>query len=468
MFTIPIRISPLMELPRRGTSGTDVRAVAALLLIAVAFASPPVRAGSTCDGGSGADDYCVYPLPVEAPHFTTPLPPADGRAMVTAPWLDAAGASPFGWHDTDGQGGAEFTITRGNNVYALDGDEDPEFSPDGGASLVFNFPIGNVDGDDPDTYKAASITQVFYWLNLLHDVLYVHGFDEVAGNFQENNYGNGGLGGDSVRADVQSDVGLCGGTFGTPPDGASPTLRISTCDLGTERDGALDNGAIAFLYWEGVTDRLIGGPGNVSCQANVETAKVGWSDYGALIMTIEDGDAGADPRPFGTWYFGQAPDGPGIRNFPYSTDLAVDPRTYGDLPSVSAPFDTGSIFAAMLWEMTWALIEAHGFNPNLYQDWSTGGNNLALKLAIDGLARAPCNPGFVDARDAILLAELSLTGGANQCLLWSAFAKRGLGFSADQGSSNSVADGTEAFDLPPACQPLFADGFESGDTSAWD
>ncbi len=90
-----------------------------------------------------------------------------------------------------------------------------------------------------------------------------------------------------------------------------------------------------------------------------------------------------------------------------------------------------------------------------------------MKLAIDGLAQQPCNAGFVDARNAILTAEAGLTGGTNQCLLWSAFAKRGLGFSADQGSAHSVGDGTEAFDLPPACQPVFADGFESGDTSAW-
>ena len=33
-------------------------------------------------------------------------------------------------------------------------------------------------------------------------------------------------------------------------------------------------------------------------------------------------------------------------------------------------------------------------------------------------------------------------------MLWTAFAKRGLGYSATQGSSNSRSDGTQAFDLP--------------------
>ncbi len=448
-----------------------VTAVAVAIVFAITSMLAPLPAlagGSTCGGGSGATDYCVYPMPVEAPHFTEPLPPGDGREFVTAPWLDAAGASPFGWHDVDGVAGAEFTITRGNNVHAFDDGDNPGFSPDGGADLVFNFPIGDVDGDDPNTYESASITQAFYWINVLHDVLYEHGFDEIAGNFQENNYGLGGLGGDSVEAFVQSDFATCGGTFSTGPDGGRPQLRISICDIGgTERDGALDNGVISFLYWEGVSLRLTGGPSTTLCLSNDESALVGWADYGALIMTIEAGDAGTDPRPFGNWFFGQGPDGPGVRAFPYSADLGIDPRTYGDVSTASVPHGAGSIFAAALWQMTWALIDARGFNPNLYQDWTTGGNNLALRLVLDGLALQPCNPGFVDARDAILTADLLLTGGANECLLWQAFAERGLGLSADQGSSLFVGDETEAFDLPASCAPIFADGFESGDTTAW-
>ena len=55
-------------------------------------------------------------------------------------------ASPFGWHDTNGVAGAEFTVTRGNNVHAYaDRDNnnvaDPGSDPDGGAGLVFDFPL---------------------------------------------------------------------------------------------------------------------------------------------------------------------------------------------------------------------------------------------------------------------------------------------------------------------------------------
>jgi hypothetical protein len=103
----------------------------------------------------------------------------------------------------------------------------------------------------------------------------------------------------------------------------------------------------------------------------------------------------------------------------------------------------------MLWEVYWSLVDEHGFNPNIYDDWRTGGNNLAVQLVMDGMKLQPCSPGFVDARDAILAADLALTEGENECLLWHAFAKRGLGWSADQGSPTNRADGTEAFDLPP-------------------
>ena len=81
---------------------------------------------------------------------------------------------------------------------------------------------------------------------------------------------------------------------------------------------------------------------------------------------------------------------------------------------------------------------------------------LAIQLVMDGMKLQSCNPGFVDGRDAILLADLNLTGGANECLLWKAFARRGLGLSASQGSSGSNTDNTEAFDFPVACDFLGA------------
>jgi hypothetical protein len=79
-----------------------------------------------------------------------------------------------------------------------------------------------------------------------------------------------------------------------------------------------------------------------------------------------------------------------------------------------------------------------------------------MQLVLDGLKLQPCNPGFESGRDAILEADMLANGGANQCLIWEAFARRGLGLSASQGSANSLNDQTEAFDVPQTPNCLLA------------
>lgn len=59
----------------------------------------------------------------------------------------------------------------------------------------------------------------------------------------------------------------------------------------------------------------------------------------------------------------------------------------------------------------------------------------------------PCSPNFVQARDAILDADVALTGGANKCDIWKGFAKRGLGFGARY--SSTARTGSTA--LPSGC-----------------
>jgi hypothetical protein len=113
----------------------------------------------------------------------------------------------------------------------------------------------------------------------------------------------------------------------------------------------------------------------------------------------------------------------------------------------------------MLWEMYWNLVDRYGYNSNIYGASNTGGNNLAMQLVMDGLKLQPCLPGFVDGRNAILTADMALTGGANQCEIWRGFAKRGLGVSASQGLSTSRTDGVPAFDMPASCTAATFGGF---------
>ena len=92
---------------------------------------------------AAAATYRVYPVPVEAPTFTAPAPPADARVLL----IDPAGtASPFGWHDVDGVAGVEFTVMRGNNVHAyedLDANGQPPAVEHGGTRAQLDGqPVG--------------------------------------------------------------------------------------------------------------------------------------------------------------------------------------------------------------------------------------------------------------------------------------------------------------------------------------
>lgn len=526
------------------------------------------------------NSYGVFAIPLEAPN--------EGDASIeTAPWLNAPlVASPFGWHDTDGVGGAEFTITRGNNVFAVE-DRDGNNntigeSPDGGADLIFDFPFDPELA--PEDYVDFAITNLFYMNNIMHDVTYQYGFDEAAGNFQVNNYGNGGQDGDEVLADAQDGSGTNNATFGTPVDGGNPRmtmfewtgggsnelsvnapgnvsgnyvvggaafnpdmasvteqvtladpidaclpitnsddifgtiamidrgectfvekvlaaqeagalgvvicnnnpgeapitmagddpsitipsvmLSFEDCELlkieidnglnvtidvqaGVNRDSDLDNGIIAHEYGHGISNRLTGGAGNGNCIRLDEQMGEGWSDYFGLMMQIKQQDLPEDPNGIGTYVIFQPPSGGGIRPWPYSTDLNVNPSSYNDISQVSIPHGVGTVWCTMLWDMTWELIQKHGFSPDPYD--INSGNGIAMQLVMEGLKLQPCQPGFVDGRDAILEADLLLFGGDNSCEIWRAFAKRGLGIDADQGNPNAVNDGTESFRRPPGC-----------------
>ena len=431
--------------------GWRLSAPLTLAFFAAGLEATPAAPGDPA--GAGSPSYQVYEVPVESPLHSVPPAPADGRTVAVDPAL--AAASPFGWHDTDGLSGPEFTTTQGNNVHAYTDTDannipDPASSPDGTAALLFHFPLDL--SLPPAAYRPASVTELFYWNNIVHDLFHGFGFDEAGGNFQENNYGNGGLGSDSVQAEAQDGSGTNGGNFATPPDGGNPRLQLM---LGTipnpDVDGVFDNLVVAHEIGHGIATRLAGGPGNSSCLANAEQMGEGWSDYFGLFLTHEAGDTATTPRIIGAYFFGGGLAGPGIRLAPYTTDFATNAYTYGDLPTVAIPHGVGFVWATALWEVYWALIAQHGFNPDLSGDWTTGGNNLALQLVLDGLKLQPCSPGFVDGRNAILAADTVLTGGANQCRLWEAFARRGLGVSAAQGSANSILDGTEAFDVPASC-----------------
>jgi hypothetical protein len=239
-------------------------------------------------------------------------------------------------------------------------------------------------------------------------------------------------------------------------------------------DGDFDNGIIAHEYGHGISTRLAGGSNNSSCLNNTDQMGEGWSDWFALMMQIKPGDSGGAKRGIGTFVSSQATDGQGIRDFQYSTDKSINPMTYGytnnylsvdaDGVSKTSVHGVGSVWATMLWDLTWAYINKYGYDNNKYS--GTGGNNKLMRIVLDGIKLQPCSPTFVDARNAILAADQAITGGKDYCLIWEVFAARGLGFNASAGDKNIGNDQSEDFTRPasgPNCV-LAVDNFDSDDT----
>ncbi len=410
--------------------------------------------------------YDVYPAPIEAPN--------DGpggsvpRSIVTNP--SDPNASPYGWHDTNGVAGAEFTDTRGNNVSAqedTDANNSGGFRPDAGASLNFDYPIDFAQ--PPSVYQSAAITNLFYWNNLLHDIHYHYGFDEAAGNFQVKNYSGLGLGNDAVQADAQDGSGTNNANFATPPDGTAPRMQMYLFNYTSPgRDGDLDNEIITHEFGHGVSNRLTGGPANSNALDATQSGGMGegWSDWWALMFTQDPTDTKTSAYPQGTYVLGQTASGAGIRRKPYSFDMSIDTLTVdaygtsgtgGGVSRSTEVHDSGEIWATTLWDLNWLLIDKYGYSPTISQGYDpavpgkNGGNNLALQLVMDGLKLQPANPSFLQARDAILLADQVRTGGANAYQIWQAFARRGMGYSFVD-SSSSATTVTPAYDIPPGLQ----------------
>ena len=413
-----------------------------------------------------------------SPGFSMPAsdqPPLVSRSLLTISALDT-NASPNGWID-DG-----VNETLGNNVDAhtdLNGDDQPDLPrPHGSPFRVFDFPLDLAN--DPSTYRDAAVVQLFYWCNWMHDQLYGLGFTEAAGNFQSDNFGRGGLGGDAVQADAQDGSGVNNSNFSTPPDGSPGRMQMYIfTGPSPARDGDLDAEVILHEYTHGLSNRRVGGGIGISSLQPMGMGE-GWSDFYALSLLSQPGDdvngvyamAAYVAYQLGgltqNYYFG-------IRRYPYCTDLGKNPLTFKDIdPSqASSHFgiprnpvigtyanevhNMGEVWCVTLWEARANLIDKYGW---------TAGNRLMLQLVTDGMALSPPNPSYLQARDAILQADLVDSGGVNQLELWQAFAKRGMGSYATCPDSSTTAGLQESFELPDDLQVKLISGgtfsFQSG------
>ena len=357
-----------------------------------------------------------------SPNFARTVESFDGNATI----------NPNGWIGTA-------TVTTGNNVDAYL-DTDANNAPDNNnttglsvgrassATQDFTFPFAaNVD---PRTEKPAVVSNLFYFNNLMHDFVYDLGFTESAGNFQTNNFGRGGTGNDSVQAEAQDGSGTNNANFATPPEGSRPRMQQylftqSTTSLTDDRDSSMDGDVVLHEYGHGVSNRLVGGPANVSCLGGTQSGAMGegWSDYWAITF-YNDG-------AMGEYVVNNTV---GIRRAAYSVPANTVHDSYADVGSGGFQVHRdGEVWAATLFDLRQSL-----------------GSALSNRLVLNGMKFTPCSPSMLNARDGILQADTNLNGGANACAIWTVFARHGMGFSA---VGNDGTTHTAATNLPASCTP---------------
>lgn len=414
------------------------------------------------------DPVSLRPLDSPAPMAPAPATP-DGtqapsasRTSLTLTALDPF-ASPDGWVP---MGGSE---TLGNNVDAhtdQDGNDIPDLPRPTAGDRNFDFPLNFASGTA--SYADASVVQLFYISNWYHDVTHALGFDESSANFQIDNFGRGGVGNDSVIAQSQDGAGTDNANFNVDPsDGGIGRMQMFIFPgPNPDRDGSFDAQVVVHELTHGLSGRLHGG---IFTQESAGMGE-GWSDFFAIALLLDPAldpngtysmggwlTFNLDPSYVDNYYFG-------IRRYPYSTDFAINPLTFADIDpatyGVAAPAPprspisflnpelasdanevhaAGEIWCSTLMQCRANLMASHG---------AVAGNNLILQLVVDGMKLSPSSPSLIQARDGILLADLALTGGANQCDLWNGFATRGFGASASTGDGSSATGLTEAFDIP--------------------
>ena len=347
-------------------------------------------------------------------------------------------------------------------------------------------PLGN-------DIEAATVS-LFVGHNVMHDWAYYLGFDEAHWNAQQYNNGvtttspmplPGGpvrqpLGNDALIGNAQS--GAASGSrdnanMNTGADGTHPTTNqfvwqpLAASFYAPCVDGAYDFSVFGHEFGHLIENRMIGKGVGARQGANPAQAAgamgEGFSDFDALAAFNElhlPVPAGADRYTEGAYATGNGYNG--IRDFLAGRPMGgefpqpgqnpdTDPLNYGDYgfdnvgPEVHAD---GEIWAAVQMDLR-DLLLLRNPSPGAATDIACARGQLAATACpghrrwiqdyYDAMVMMPRAPTMIDARNAMLAADLARFGGANQDLLWQGFAMRGFGQfqnTASLGDSDPVPD----------------------------
>jgi hypothetical protein len=398
--------------------------------------------------------------------------------------------SPFGW-DVVPRDNQTTLTTRGNNAFTAEDWLSP-LTPAEQRSPVSpsryydrNFPGGNFvwanswnqSKCDPSVLADptrnngdidASTTNLFVMHNRMHDFAYGLGFTEQTYNAQLDNLDHPGAENDPELGNAQAGA-VTGGQPSfegrdnanqiTLNDGVPPITNqylwqpIASAFYSPCTDGSFDLSVAGHEYTHLISNRMVGGPD--ASLTGLQSGAMGesWSDLDALEYLHEHdlaGKQGENPWSLGAYVTGNKDKG--IRDYA----LNANPLNYSDVgfdttgPEVHAD---GEIWNGVNYDLRQALVAKYGdATSEACATGATpadqcGGGRRWIQLVYDAWLLEQADVTFVDARDAMLAADLLRFGGANQKALWDAFAHRGLGIGASTANSDDDQP-TPSFESP--------------------
>ena len=356
-----------------------------------------VYSTQTVSGSCTANVFAVNPdSPITSVEFPQPWAvygfPIDSQIPAVPPeWVDKGSTNGYSVQATVGQNGSPLAGTDSNGVVSFTASD-----PSGTDQMVIN---------------------AFYGACSMHDRMYLLGFREADGSYQQGGVSASGRQCTRVNVEVRRDPVL--GTAHWWPLGQVPSLRLGP-ESTTGRSTALDMTIVFHEYMHGVTSKLVGrgAVANPFLEPQSRGMSEGWGDYIACTLTNE--------TIIGGWVKN---DQRGMRRFPYDESFPVRSANFGILPALGQDYyQIGELWCAALMEVNRQI-----------------GALLTIQVVIHALRDLPVNPSLLDGRDTILLGLddrrdaglLSETDHAAAKLgVWTAFAKFGMGGAAEsQGPS---------------------------------
>ena len=342
---------------------------------------------------------------------------------------------------------------------------------------------------------SAATVNLFAMHNRMHDWSYNLGFREATWNGQEHNFGINPAG---ERDPLEGIVQAGGANGGYPTYSGRDNAFMRTNPDGTRSqsgmflwqplagsfyapcvDGDYDMSVIGHEYGHMIENRMIG-KGNRRLGSHAGMMGESHGDQLAMEYVSEyrfHGEGGGGDNPVadaalsvvGSYATGNSVHG--IRNydmgFAYGTEYPLpgryptaNPLNFGAIgyditgPQVHAD---GEIWSVTNFDLRELLLNRYPSNgTHIQRECADGlrpvydcpGNRRWVQLLFDAFLLMPVRPTFLDARNAILAADVLRFGGANQDLLWLGFARRGFG-------QNALNSSSEDFDpIPDFESPL--------------